>query len=115
MEPAHPLHEAWAEVGSHPRPVAKSLHSGEGFNLVAFAFGEGMELKDHAAKWPSRLTVLRGAVVYSEARRTVNLSALETVDIPAGVVHWVLALEKSLCLLSQAKPKPDPTAHGEPA
>lgn len=101
----HPLADAWQEVQSTTRPVGKSLFRSEEINVVVFAFKEGMELKDHTAKWPSQLTVLKGTVVYSEKTRTYNLSELQSVDIPQGESHWVLATEDSLCLLIQTKPQ----------
>ncbi|WP_417363242.1 hypothetical protein [Galbibacter sp.] len=82
-------------------PVALALHQGTGFKILVMGFNKNMVLKEHKAYLKSKLTVLEGAVVYQEQGREVTLKQYEEVDIPVEVPHWVVALEDSLCLLTQ--------------
>lgn len=82
-------------------PVALSLHQGSGFKTLVLGFNKGMILKEHKAHLKSKLTVLKGAVIYQEQDRKVTLDQYDEVDIPLEVTHWVEALEDSLCLLTQ--------------
>lgn|SRR5690606_11823177 len=82
-------------------PVALALHQGTGFKTLVMGFNKGMILKEHKAYLNSKLTVLEGAVVYQEDDRKVTLNQYDQVDIPVEVTHRVVALEDSLCLLTQ--------------
>jgi quercetin dioxygenase-like cupin family protein len=86
---------------STTHPVAKSLHHGQGFNVLLIGFNNGMILKAHKAHSPSKLTVLEGAVSYREEHRVVQLGQYDEVEIPVEVSHSVEALEDSLCILTQ--------------
>lgn len=82
-------------------PVALSLHQGSGFKTLVMGFNKGMILKEHKAHLKSKLTVLEGSVVYQEKERKVTLHQYEEVDIPVEEIHWVEALQDSICLLTQ--------------
>jgi quercetin dioxygenase-like cupin family protein len=87
------------ETSAHP--VAKAIHSGHNFKVLALGFKKGMILKEHQAHLPAKLTVLYGSVVYREADKEVRLSRYGMTDIPVDVIHSVEATEDSLCLLTQ--------------
>jgi quercetin dioxygenase-like cupin family protein len=87
------------KTASHP--VARALHKGEDFKVLAIGFRRGMILADHKAHIPSKLTVLYGSVEYKETDKVVTLSQYEEVGIPVEITHSVEALEDSLCLLTQ--------------
>ena len=91
------------EVENATHPVAKALHKGEHFKVLAISFKKGMVLKEHMAHLPTRLFVLQGSIIYKEESRSVTLHALEDIEIPVEVLHSVDALEDSLCLLTQGK------------
>jgi len=82
-------------------PVAKAIHKGEHFKVLAIGFRQGMKLKDHQARLPSKLTVLLGCVLYKEGEQVIRLEAYDEYDIPVDVIHSVEAEEDSLCLLTQ--------------
>lgn len=84
-------------------PVAEAIHQNANFRVIAFVFKKGMEIKEHKAYHPSKFIVFEGSVVYKEEARTVTLEQYDEVDIPSRVPHSVLALEDSLCLLTQDK------------
>jgi quercetin dioxygenase-like cupin family protein len=87
------------ETSAHP--VAKALHKGEHFKVLAIGFKKGMKLKDHEAHQPSKLTVMSGQVIYREAGKELKLDTFDEIDIPLNIIHSVEALTDSLCLLTQ--------------
>jgi quercetin dioxygenase-like cupin family protein len=82
-------------------PVAKALHVGEHFKVLVFGFNKGMKLKDHTAKQPTKLLVMKGDIIYSQKNRETRMKAFEEIDILPGVPHSVSALDDSLILLTQ--------------
>lgn len=95
------IKEVLAKLETSDNPIAKSLHTGNGYNVLVMAFKKGMILKEHKAHILSKLTVLEGSVIYKEEHRVVELSQYDEVEIPVKVIHSVEALENSLCLLTQ--------------
>lgn len=89
------------ELKTSERPVAKALHSGTGFKVLAIGFKSGMKLKEHKAHLPSKLTVLEGEVVYQESGKAETIKQYGEVNIPVNIVHSVEAVQDSLCLLTQ--------------
>ena len=87
------------EAGTHP--VAKSLHKGPHFNVLVIGFKKGMRLNEHKAGKASRLTVIRGAVLYEQGADRTRLGLFDEQEIQPNVLHAVEALEDSLCILSQ--------------
>ena len=82
-------------------PVAKALHKGDNFKVLAIGFKKGMKLKDHQANLPSKLTVISGKVVYRLKEKEIELKMFDETEIPVNIIHSVEALEDSLCLLIQ--------------
>ncbi len=95
------IKEIIEEVETMAHPVARALHKGEHFKILAIAFKKGMKLKDHQAHHASKLFVLEGLVMYVEGESKTKLGKFENIDIPLNHIHSVEALEDSLCLLSQ--------------
>lgn len=95
------IQEIKEKLESSTNPIAKSLHKGSGFNVLAIGFKKDMILKEHKANLPSKLTVLEGYVVYQEDDRVVSLNQYDEVMIEVDVPHSVKAFEDSLCLLTQ--------------
>jgi quercetin dioxygenase-like cupin family protein len=87
------------ETSSHP--VAKAFHKGAHFRVLVMAFKKGMKLKDHKAHLTSRFVVIEGSVIYQENEKQIKLSKFDEVDIPVEVIHTVVALQDSICLLTQ--------------
>ncbi len=90
-----------AQLETVAHPLAKAIHKGEHFKVLAIAFKKGMILKEHRTQLAAKLTVLSGAVVYKEGMVEKTLLQYHETDIPVNVVHSVEALEDSLCLLTQ--------------
>lgn len=84
-------------------PVAQVLQKGENYRILAIGFRKDMVLSDHKASMPSVLTVLTGRVDYRIGDHSVILDQYDQTPIPADVTHAVVALEDSLCLLTQGK------------
>lgn len=82
-------------------PVAKVLHKGDTFKVLVIGFKNGMNLKEHTAHLPSKLTVLSGKVIYRQAGINTVLEMFDEVVIPTNIIHSVEAMEDSLCLLTQ--------------
>jgi quercetin dioxygenase-like cupin family protein len=82
-------------------PVAKAIHHGTGFKVLALGFKRGMKMKEHVAHLPSRLTILSGQIIYRENEKELTLNIWEETEIPVNVVHSLEATEDSLCLLTQ--------------
>lgn len=97
------IKEVKEELKTSDHPVAKSLHHGTGFKVLIMGFRKGMILKEHKAHIPSKLTVLEGAVIYTEENRIVKLMQYDEVEIPIEITHAVKAIEDSLCVLTQGE------------
>ncbi len=95
------LKEIVADIETAKHPIAKALHKGEYFKVLALAFKKGMVLKEHQAHLPTKLFVLSGKVIYKQGDAITTLSQYEEQEIPVNVLHSVEAIEESLCLLTQ--------------
>jgi quercetin dioxygenase-like cupin family protein len=95
------LKEIIASLKNAAHPVAKALHKGEHFKVLAIGFKKAMVLKEHQAYLPTKLFVLNGQVVYKENGVRTILSSLEEIEIPINILHSVEATKDSLCLLTQ--------------
>ncbi len=89
-------------LASATGPIAKALHHNAGFKVLVIGFRAQMELREHTAKWPSKLTVLEGSVTYKEGLDETILKQYDEIQIPILVPHSVFANEDSLCLLTQS-------------
>jgi len=95
------LQEIALQLENSTHPVAKALHKGEHFKVLAVGFKKGMLLKEHQAYLPTKLFVIKGKVIYVQGEMETTLSCMDEIEIPVNIVHAVTALEDSLCLLTQ--------------
>ena len=95
------LKEIIALLENATHPVAKALHKGDHFKVLAIGFKKGMVLKEHQAHLPTKLFVLSGQIIYKQNEVCTSLSTYEEIEIPINVLHSVEATEDSLCLLTQ--------------
>ena len=95
------IKEILIQLESSVNPVARALHKGDHFKVLAIGFRQGMILKEHRSPLPAKLTVLYGSVIYREAEKTVSLTQYDETDIPVNIIHSVEAVTDSLCLLTQ--------------
>ncbi len=82
-------------------PVARAIHKGHHFKVLAIGFTRGMAMKDHKTHTPTKLTVLYGSINYIEEGRIIQAHQYDEIEIPLEIIHSVEALEDSLCLLTQ--------------
>jgi len=85
-------------------PVVKPLHSNNNFKSIIIGFNKKSTLKEHAAYWPSKLTILEGNVDFVQNEVATKLIKYDTHDIEVGELHHVYANEDSICLLTQSGP-----------
>jgi len=95
------LKEIETQLATSQHPVAKALHKGEHFKVLAMGFKKGMILKEHQAHLPTKLFVLNGQIIYRQQDVSSTLDRFDEIDIPVNVLHTVEAVEDSLCLLTQ--------------
>ncbi len=89
------------QIETAVHPVAKAIHKGEHFKVLAIGFKKGMILKEHTTALPAKLTVLFGEVLYKEGVIEKTLLQYDETEIPVGNVHSVECIEDALCLLTQ--------------
>ena len=87
------------EIKTHP--VARAIHKGENFKVIALGLKSGMTLKEHKAHLPTKLTVLEGSVIYIQGNKRTELAQYDEHEIPVEITHAVEATADSLCLLTQ--------------
>lgn len=87
------------------RPRASVVHSDESTKIVAFEFGEGHELGDHAAHHPVLIQLLRGRVEFGLPDRTVDLRPGEILHLTAKLRHSVRALEPTTLTVTMLLPQ----------
>ena len=90
-----------AELETKDHPVAKALYKSDAFKVLAIAFKKGMVLKEHKANLPSKLITMQGAVMYKNNDIERFLHQYDEHVIPAEEIHFVEAVEDSLCMLIQ--------------
>lgn len=82
-------------------PIVKILKQGNGYKVLAIGLKKGAVLKEHKSSVPATLIVTEGSVLYKEHERSVELMRDTDFEIPINVLHSLLALEDSICLLIQ--------------
>lgn len=82
-------------------PVVKILKQGNSYKVIAIGLKKGAVLKEHKTAVPATLIVTEGSVLYKEHERSVELKRDTDFEIPINVLHSLLALEDSICLLIQ--------------
>lgn len=82
-------------------PVVKILKQSESYKMMVIGLKKGVVLKEHKTAVPARLIITEGHVTYNEHERAVDLKRDVDFEIPINVLHSLLALEDSICLLIQ--------------
>lgn len=95
------IKEILAELETKNHPVAKALYKSDAFKVLAIAFKKDMVLKEHKAHLPSKLIIMQGAVMYKNMDMERFLHQYDEHIIPADEIHFVEAIEDSLCMLIQ--------------
>lgn len=87
------------------RPRASIVHDDETTKIVAFEFGEGHELGDHAAHHPVLIQVLRGRVEFGLPDRTLDLGPGEILHLTPKLRHSVRAVEPTTLTVTMLLPR----------
>lgn len=87
------------------RPRASIVHNDETTKIVAFEFGEGHELGDHAAHHPVLIQILRRRVEFGLPDRTLDLRPGEILHLTPQLRHWVRALEPTTLTVTMLLPR----------
>lgn len=90
---------------SENRPGASIIHSDETTKIVAFEFGEGQELPDHAAFHPVLIQILRGRVEFGLPDRSIELRPGEILHLTPALRHRVRALEPTTLTVTMLLPR----------
>ena len=80
-------------------PVAQVVQNTSCSKVMVIAFKKGMILKEHKTGVPAKLLVIKGNVIYKEENQQNELFLYDEQEIPVAVLHYVEAMEDSLCLL----------------
>ncbi len=79
--------------------VSKVLARSGGGNVTLFAFDAGQELSEHTAPFEALVYVVEGEGEIGVAGEAHRARAGDLVRLPAGVPHWVRAVEPFKMLL----------------
>ncbi len=80
--------------------VSKTLVQNKSVNLTLFAFAKDEEISSHESGGDAMVTVLDGVAGVTIADKDYTVSAGETIIMPAGIAHAVMAKEQMKFLLT---------------
>ncbi len=80
--------------------VSKTLVQNKAVNLTLFAFDSGEEISSHESGGDAMVTVLDGVAGITIADKVYTVSAGETIIMPSGIAHAVMAKEQMKFLLT---------------
>ena len=79
--------------------VSRTLAKGESGTLTLFAFDAGQELSEHTAPFDAFIQVVEGDGRFTVGDETVEAIAGQSVLMPAGIPHAVLAVTRMKMVL----------------
>jgi quercetin dioxygenase-like cupin family protein len=79
--------------------VSRTLAKGESGTLTLFAFDVGQELSEHTAPFDAYIQVVDGDGMFTVGGEPVPASAGQSVLMPAGIPHAVLAVTRMKMIL----------------
>ena len=85
--------------------VSRTLAQNNAVSLTLFAFAKGEEISSHASKGDAMVQILDGTARITIGETEHRLSAGQTIVMPAGVPHALLALEPFQMLLTVVFPR----------
>lgn len=83
--------------------VSKRILEKSTGNVSLFAFDKGQRLSEHSAPFDALIQVLEGKAEISINKKPFNLSAGESIIMPANIPHAVFATEQFKMLLTMIK------------
>lgn len=94
------IDEVLQQLKTSEHPVARILHKTEHCKVLVIGFNSGMILKEHKTQVGGKLTVLLGHIIYKQGDTEIEAFQFDEIIIPVDIVHSVMAIDDSLCLLS---------------
>jgi quercetin dioxygenase-like cupin family protein len=79
--------------------VSRTLAQGKNMSLTLFAFDKGEEISSHSSGGDAMVYILDGVAEITVGEETFSVKKGETIVMPAGVPHALLASEKFKMLL----------------
>jgi quercetin dioxygenase-like cupin family protein len=79
--------------------VSRTLAQGKNMSLTLFAFDKGEEISSHSSGGDAMVYILDGESEITVGEETFNVKKGETIVMPAGVPHALLASERFKMLL----------------
>ena len=80
--------------------VSKTLVQNKAVNMTLFAFDSGEEISSHESGGDAMVQILDGVAGITVADKDYTVSAGETIIMPAGIAHALMAKEKMKFLLT---------------
>lgn len=87
------------------KPGAKAVLDADGVKIVAFEFGAGDVLADHAARHPVLIQVIRGRVSFTLPDRVIDLGPGQVLHLTPMLRHAVSALEPATLTVTMLLPR----------
>ena len=81
------------------RVVSRTLSQGKPLSVTLFAFDKGEEISSHASGGDAMVYLLDGEAEITVGDEKFNLKKGETIVMPAGIPHGLVASEKFKMLL----------------
>ncbi len=81
------------------RVVSRTLSQGKNMSLTLFAFDKGEEISSHSSGGDALVYVLDGEAEITVGEEKFMVKAGETIVMPAGIAHALLASERFKMLL----------------
>ncbi len=79
--------------------VSRTLAQGKNLSLTLFAFDKGEEISSHSSNGDAMVYLLDGEAKITIGDDTYNVKKGETIVMPAGIPHALLAKEQFKMLL----------------
>lgn len=79
--------------------VSRTLAQGKNLSLTLFAFDKGEEISSHSSSGDAMVYLLDGEADITIAEKTYHVKKGETIVMPAGLPHALLAKEQFKMLL----------------
>lgn len=79
--------------------ISRTFAQGKNLSLTIFAFDKGEEISSHSAKGDAMVYILDGEADITIGDEIFNVKKGETIVMPAGIPHALLAKEQFKMLL----------------
>jgi len=103
IEAGNPFYAAESISYSDGAVVSKTILKKPAGNITLFAFDAGEGLSEHSTPHEALVQVLDGSVEITIGGNSVNLSAGQSIILPANVPHALKAIEKFKMMLTMIK------------